>query len=196
MFCPNCGTNVSDDSRFCPNCGNAIDLSSDSQHTQQPQTPSVPGQNTYGGFVEPNPAYPAANVGTPLRTDRDLITYILLCIVTCGIYGYWYVYTMAQDANIACAEDGEETPGLLPYILLSLITCGLYSYYWMYKLANRIQRNAPRYGESIQEGGSDVLLWLVLGMFTCGICAFIAMNILIKNMNTLCYGYNRTYGLQ
>lgn len=214
MFCPHCGSNIPDGSKFCSVCGNPINAAA-------PSSPQVPGQQydqqydqSYGGPVPPNQGYTApmddSSYGVPgggvpagapaqqypgaLRTDRDLVTYILLTLVTCGIYGYWYVYQMAQDANTICYEDGEETPGLLVYILLSIVTCGIYSYYWMYKLANRLQNNGPRYGVPIQEGGSDVLLWLVLGTITCGICAFIGVNIIIKNLNALSDAYNRANG--
>ena len=43
---------------------------------------------------------------------RSIGLCIVLSIVTCGIYGYYFLYTMARDTNIACAGDGETTPGL------------------------------------------------------------------------------------
>lgn len=203
MFCPHCGRSMPDGTHFCTECGTQIQMPQQAQQAQQPGF-------SYDQSAQPQSSQPTsiapANVGNggsqaqpdfgPLTTNRDLLTYILLCIVTCGIYGYWFVYKMAQDANVACTNDGDSTPGLAVYILLSIVTCGIYSYYWQYKLANRIQANAPMYGISIQEGGSDVLLWLLLGTFICFACHFIAMNIIIKNMNTLCAAYNRTHGYE
>ena len=209
MFCPHCGSNLPDGTQFCSNCGNPINLQNNAgaqqaQPQQQAQTPPPPNYNTAApvpanqtyanqnqGYGNPNPTNMTSG---PLRTDRDIIMYILLSIVTCGIYGYWYIYQMALDANAICAGDNEETPGLLIFILLSIVTCGIYSLYWMYKLANRLQANGPRYGIAVQEGGSDVLLWLVLGIFTCNICSYIAMNIILKNMNTLSVAYNQANG--
>lgn len=132
----------------------------------------------------------------PLTTNREIVSFALLTIVTCGIYGYWYIYQMAQDANVLCAEDGEETPGLAIYILLSIVTCGIYSYYWQYKLANRLQNNGYRYGVQVQEGGSDVLIWLILGALLCIICSYVGTNIIFKNMNELCAAYNRMHGYE
>ena len=203
MFCPHCGSNVLDGTHFCPNCGNAINLQNNAGigNAQQAQTPPNPA---YGApapnQITPSPApaqqYASPTPGAvgPLRTDRDIIMYVLLTYVTCGIYSYWYIYQLAQDANNICAGDNEETPGLLIFLLLSFVTCGIYSYYWLYKLANRLQANGPRYGLTIQEGGSDVLLWLVLGTFTCGICALFGMNIIIKTMNKLSIAYNSANG--
>ena len=98
-----------------------------------------------------------------LKTDRNIVTYVLLTIVTFGIYGYYFLYKLAEDVNVMCQGDGKKTPGLLEFILLSFITCGFYAFYWYYELGNRIQANAPRYGLSFQESGTTVLLWCIVG---------------------------------
>ena len=111
-----------------------------------------------------------------VKEDRSIVMYILLSLVTCGIYSYWFLYTMAQDANVVCAGDGKSTPGLVQFILLSFVTCGIYGWFWYYSLANRLAENAPRYGMTFT--------------LLCGIGPFIAMNILITNMNRLAHAYN------
>lgn len=131
----------------------------------------------------------------PLKTDRSLVMYIILTLVTCGIYSYYFIYTMAQDVNVACDGDGQQTAGLIKFILLSIITCGIYAWIWYYGLGNRLADNAPRYGMNFQENGTTVLLWLIFGAFICGIGPFIAMNILIKNTNAICNAYNMQNGL-
>ena len=126
-----------------------------------------------------------------LKDDRGLLSYIVLSIITCGIYGYYFVYKMAHDVNIACEGDDETTAGLVPFILLSFVTCGLYSFYWQYKLGNRLATNAPRFGLSFQENGTTILLWDIIGAFLCCLGPFVAMHILIKNSNAICNAYNR-----
>ena len=133
--------------------------------------------------------------GTRLKDDRGLASYIILSIITCGIYSYYFIYKMAHDVNIACEGDGENTSGLVAFILLSLITCGIYAWFWYYNLGNRLAANGPRYGLSIQENGTTVLLWQIFGAFICGIGPFVAMHILIKNSNKICNAYNRAHGL-
>ena len=54
-----------------------------------------------------------------VKEDRSLVMYILLSIVTCGIYSYYFLYSIAQDANVVCADDGKKTSGLAAFILLS-----------------------------------------------------------------------------
>lgn len=125
-----------------------------------------------------------------IRTDRSLLTYILLTIVTCGIYGLYFIYKLADDVNEMCEGDGQKTSGLLAYIVFSCLTCGFYALYWNYSVANRLQAAAPRYGFSLQENGTTVLLWDLFGMLLCAIGSFIALHILIKNTNQLAMAYN------
>ena len=117
-----------------------------------------------------------------VKEDRSLVMYILLSIVTCGIYSYYFLYSIAQDANVVCADDGKKTSGLAAFILLSIVTCGIYAWIWYYNLGNRLSENAPKYGLNFSENGTTVLMWMIFGSFLCGIGPFIAMNILITNM--------------
>lgn len=62
-------------------------------------------QNFQGGTGSTPPPYS----GGRLKEDRSLVTYILLSLVTCGIYGYYFIYKLAEEVNIACEGDGEQT---------------------------------------------------------------------------------------
>ncbi len=127
--------------------------------------------------------------------QRDFITFVLLSIITCGIYGivFWYYYS--DDMNIVCNGDGKITQNYIVVILLSFITCGIYSWIWFYGIGNRLQENAPRYGTSFSENGTTILLWYILGSFLCFFGFFYAQYILIKNMNVLADRYNQqNYG--
>ena len=147
--------------------------------------------STSNGYA--NGGYAPGTVQT-VKTDRSLIMYILLSIITCGIYSWYFIYSLARDVNIMCRADGQKTGGLLAFILLSIITCGFYALYWEYSLGNRLASNAPRYGLNFQENGSTVLLWYLVGLLLCGIGPYIAMHILIKNSNALGIAYNRSIG--
>lgn len=122
--------------------------------------------------------------------ERSFIVYLLLTIVTCGIYAiyFWYVYT--EDLNAITEGDGEPLQNYIVVILLSIITCGIYKYVWMYKLGNKLQMNGPRYNVNIQENGTTILLWTILGAFLLGIGPIVAQYFLINNFNELAVRYN------
>lgn len=225
MFCEKCGKEIPDSTKFCPACGAPVskaqdfvnkageafnaaeqELGSAFDEVKQSFTGNNANQQNAGyqnnGAGQYNTGYqnnggqtPPPYRGERLKDDRGLASYIILSIITCGIYGYYFIYKMAHDVNVACDGDGENTSGLVAFILLSMITCGIYAWYWYYKLGNRLANNAGRYGLGIQENGTTVLMWCIFGTLICGIGPFIAMHILIKNSNMICNAYNRTHGL-
>ena len=204
MFCKSCGSEIPEGADKCPNCGapasvgaqvnDALNNASDAAKNFFNSAESSLGSaindirdDFSNGGRNPD--------GRALKTNRSLIAYIVLTIITCSVYGYYFFYTMARDVNIACEGDGENTSGLITFIILSMVTCGFYAYYWYYKLGNRLCGNAPRYGLSFQENGTTVVMWCVFGKIVCGIGPFIGMHILIKNTNSICAAYNRVNGL-
>ena len=123
---------------------------------------------------------------------RDFVAFILLNWITCGIYGLIFWYQFAKDINRVCDGDGNHTTDFITVILLSIITCGIYQIFWYYNLGNRIYNNGPRYGVTINENGTTVLLWFVIGMvLTCGLASYVALYYIIRNANLLFESYNR-----
>lgn len=191
MFCNKCGAQIADGAKFCPSCGARMD---GAPAAPQPAQGQVGGGSSYSSYQQPaggyaQPPVPGGYRGT-VNNSRSLAMWFLLSIVTCGIYGYYFTYKLAQDLNTMCEGDGEKTPGLVAFILLSFVTCGFYSYYWYYKIGNRLQANAPRYGLVFQENGTTVLMWFIVGYITCGIGTLVGMHLIIKNMNALSTAYN------
>ncbi len=218
MFCTKCGKQIPDSTKFCPYCGancspeqdiagqagqvfNKVEQELGSAFDEVKQSftsnnnQNYNNQNYNNGYNNMNNGSVPPYSGERLKDDRGLISYILLTFITCGIYGYYFIYKMAHDVNVACDGDGESTSGLVAFILLSMVTCGIYAWFWYYKLGNRLAANGPRYGLTIQENGTTVLLWLIFGSLVCGIGPFVAMHILIKNSNMICNAYNRAHGL-
>lgn len=168
MFCGNCGQKLADGAKFCPTCGSPVAGSAPAPapapepvYTPAPAGDSGPYSSTTPGqapqdfsyqtnsnpFGAPVPAGPqGGGPFVPVQADRSLPMWIILSIVTCGIYSWYFLYELARDMNVMCQNDGETTPGLAQFILLSIVTCGFYAYWWYYKIGNRMQTNAPRYG--------------------------------------------------
>lgn len=126
-----------------------------------------------------------------LKTDRSLVLYILLGILTCGIYQLYVFYTIMRDVNVACDGDGRHTPGLLEFILFGILTCGIYDLYWFYSVGNRLADNAPRYGLHFQENGTTLLLWMLIGSLLCFIGSYVGIYFLLNNVNAICSAYNQ-----
>ena len=126
--------------------------------------------------------------------QRSFWMYLLLNVVTCGLYGLYFWYVWNEDVNRICAGDGQEMPNYIVVILLGLITCGIYIFYWMYKQGNRLQVNAGRYGVQLQENGSTFLLWALLGLITCALAQYYGYYLMIQAVNKLAQGYNRANG--
>ena len=75
-------------------------------------------------------------------------------------------------------------------ILFSFLTCGIYSFYWLYKIQNRLNAAGPQYGIHIQEDGTTVLMWLIIGSLLCGLGALYAYHIVFKSANAIGAAYN------
>ncbi len=220
MFCGNCGQKLADDAKFCPTCGSPVAGSAPASAPTPapapapvytpapagdsgPYSSATPGQapQDFSHQANSNPfgaSTPAAPQGgmpfVPVQADRSLPMWIILSIVTCGIYSWYFLYGLARDMNVMCQNDGETTPGLGQFILLSIVTCGFYAYWWYYKIGNRMQTNAPRYGLQFQENGTTILMWQIIGAFLCGLGPIVAMNIIIKNCNAMAAAYNARMG--
>ncbi len=122
---------------------------------------------------------------------RSLLIYILLTIVTFGVYAIYWQYRFAKDMNALCEGDGRKTRGVLFFFFITMVTFGIYAVVWYYGVGNRLRDNAPRYGASIATGGGIVLLWQTLGALLFGIGPFVALYLLMKGMNTLGDVYNQ-----
>ncbi len=211
-FCPACGTKVvpreepmspieeepsastedADDASASPIVEEASIVPSDFSYSKTSGSATAGGSTSSAasGTSTATGASQASSSKPWVDPNRSTAITVLLSIVTCGIFNYYFCYTLARDLNVMCEGDGEETPGLLAFIMLSFVTCGVYSYYWYYKIGNRLQTNAPRYGLSFQESGTTILLWQLVGVLLCCIGPIIALNIVIGNTNAMARAYN------
>lgn len=121
---------------------------------------------------------------------RDFIMTLVLTIVTCGIYMYYFIYTVTADVN-EMSGDNENKLDPMMTVILSIVTCGIYAWYWWYTVGNTVNRISLSNNIRCEETGTTLLLWVVLGAFI-GIGPFIAMYFMCKNVNNIADVYNST----
>lgn len=126
-----------------------------------------------------------------LNTKRGLLKFILLTIVTFGIYSIVYFSSISSDINqIASRYDGKKTMHFcLLTFLVAPITFGIAGIVWYHKISARIGNELSRRGISYSFGAGSFWGWNVLGSFI-GVGPFIYLHKLSKAMNLLCADYN------
>lgn len=159
MFCTKCGAQVPEGTQFCPNCGAPLAAAQQPAYEQPAYQQPVyqqPAGNGYGSYNN-----------APIK-KRSLAACIILSIVTCGIYLYYWLYCMANDLNTA-SHNPEDTSGV-KLILLTIVTCGIYMWVWLYKSGEHLC-NAKQYATGYR-GENNGILYLVLALFGLGIVSY------------------------
>lgn len=62
---------------------------------------------------------------------KNIALCIILSLVTCGIYGWYWLFCMAEDLNSLSRRGNETSGGLV--VVFNILTCGIYGIYWAYK---------------------------------------------------------------
>ena len=95
---------------------------------------------------------------------RDLAMYIILTLVTCGIYGiYWFV-VLTDDVKAVSKDEQMQSGGLA--FLLTLVTCGIYGIYWAYKMGELMKTAQEQNSVEVKD---NAVIYLILQLFGLGI---------------------------
>ena len=185
-FCPNCGNQIPEGSRFCPSCGQPfapVQTRSAAQYAD-------PVDYSYGnqqGFQDANynvNNYTINNYNTNMPAamiqPRNIVMCIILSIVTCGIYGIIWMIKANDQINYLANEPTATSGGLV--ILYTFLTCGIYGFFWYYNMGNRCDRIE-------RMNGSKGIMFLVFGLFGLGIVSMCLMQDTI-NKAVSYNGYN------
>lgn len=126
-----------------------------------------------------------------LKTNRSLLKYILLSIITFGIYSIVFMSSISSDVNVVCSRyDGKKTMHYcLLFFLVGPLTLGIAYWVWSHKIANRIGEELKRRNTGYSFSAADYWLWNVLGSIIV-VGPFIYLHKLATAMNTLNAHYN------
>ena len=160
-YCSKCGNEIHEDAEICMSCG--CKVKAESSH---------------------------APVGQ-LKTNRGLLKFILLSIITFGIYGLVVMSAVSTDINtIAGRYDGKRTMHFcLVCFIFSWLTFGIVPIVWYHKVSARIGMELNRRGISYKFGAGSFWGWNVLGSLIF-VGPFIYIHKLLKSMNLLAADYN------
>lgn len=112
--------------------------------------------------------------------EKNIATCIILSIVTCGIYGLYWLVCMVNDLNVV-AETPEDTSGGM-VLLLSIVTCGIYELYWLYKAGEKLNAAKQKHGLSVDSNSG--IIYLILGIFGFAIVSWALIQSELNKMAT------------
>lgn len=103
-------------------------------------------------------------------TKRNIGLAILFTVITCGIYGIYWMVVVTDDTNKSVNDINGTSGGIA--VLLSIVTCGIYGIYWAYKQGERLDNAKNMRG--IPSSNSNIL-YLVLDILGLSIIAIALM---------------------
>lgn len=126
-----------------------------------------------------------------LKTNKGLLKYILLSIITFGIYGLVVMSSLSNEVNVVASRyDGKKTMHYcLLFFIVAPITLGIAYIVWFHKVSNRIGNELARRGVSYKFSCADYWLWNVIGGLIL-IGPFVYYHKLFKATNLMCKDYN------
>lgn len=126
-----------------------------------------------------------------LKTNRGLLKFILLSIITLGIYPLVIMSAVSTDINIiATRYDGKKTMHfcLLAFIF-SWLTLGIAPIVWYHRISARIGKELTRRGIAYSFGAGSFWGWNVLGSLIF-VGPLVYIHKLFRAMNLLSEDYN------
>lgn len=126
-----------------------------------------------------------------LNTKRGLVKYILLSLITFGIYGIVALSGVSTDINtVASRYDGKKTMHYcLVFFIFSWLTCGIVPIVWFHKISARMGNELRRRGIDYSFGAGSFWGWNVLGSLIV-VGPFIYIHKFFKAMNLIAADYN------
>lgn len=146
-FCGKCGAKLEDDAVFCGTCGSSVGESGNTTVN----TTII--NNVYNGHTK--------------VTNRNVAIAVILSLVTCGIYGLFWMASINDDANLV-SDETNDTSGILA-VILTIITCGIYGIYWNYKMGQKLYGAGTKNNVTISDNSLVYLIMALLGVFVPGL---------------------------
>lgn len=92
---------------------------------------------------------------------KNLALYIILSIVTCGIFALVWMAMLANDLRTMSNDESKMSGGMV--VLLTIVTCGIYGWIWYYQAGETL--NNIKASRGIAADQSSGVLYLLLAVF-------------------------------
>lgn len=102
-----------------------------------------------------------------MNTQKNIALYIILTIVTCGIFGFYWLYTMTNDLRTITGRTDGVSGGMV--VVLTIVTCGIYGWFWLYQAGEAMDGIR---GANGQPHGNLAILYLVLGILGLSLVSY------------------------
>lgn len=193
MICPKCGTVCDDNSKFCPVCGEQLQAQPQQENKVsycpkcgQPHEGNPPycpscgaplssqnaqesaqnfSQNANQTFSDGNMNQYFTQSQPGIIPTRSIPLYVVLTILTCGLFGIYWLIMLVNDLNIAAGTPNDTSGAVV--VLLEIVTCNIYGVYWMYKAGEKVSILKNRRG--VPSSGNDGIFYLILQLLGLGI---------------------------
>lgn len=153
--------------------------------------PADPAEREFPVIANQHRVPASATPACKLKTNRGLLKYLFLSLITCGIYGVVVMSAVTEDINILAGRyDGKRTMHYcLILFLFSWLTLGIAPLVWSHRLCTRIGEELRRRGISYRFGSGTFWGWGFFGSLIA-VGPFIYTHKLLKSMNLLAAHYN------
>lgn len=98
--------------------------------------------------------------------NRNIALAVIFSILTCGIYGLYWLVKLNNDMCALTPDDSYQTGGGM-VLLLTIITCGIYGWFWAYKMGCKMDR--------LSADKSHTVLFIILQAIGLGIVNYCIM---------------------
>lgn len=94
--------------------------------------------------------------------QRSVTTCAILSIVTCGIYGIYWMACLNDETDQLSGEQQPTGGGMV--VLLTIVTCGIYGIYWCYKQGEKLERAGRMRGLPAENNSVIYLILAIVGL--------------------------------
>lgn len=115
---------------------------------------------------------------------REIALCIVFTLITCGIYGLYWVYKINEEINIITGNQDDTSGGLV--ILFGIITCGIYYVYWAYKIGKKLDMYYQKNDQSQSMDNSILFIILMIANYIVwGVLGLVCYGIMQDNINKI-----------